>query len=292
MWRDIFDMFHQPVGWYCSYCATPLVTGTSERKHNKTKQRDWVGPQCNRMGNDPFVDFPAACWLWGYTQPLQRFSSHLVIWRDPLPLAIFPSPLREVGYFFQSENNCLQPGNQITISILVTTWKYFLCNGQPCGKIWNLRMKWEGQTKRNVRKLCISWRSFGTNGQEGRREGRGCSSRKLNRRFLRRGLRRTKNSRRERERERKNLTWWIWPAKRSPEKVMLGYGHGRIYLRVQLLGGAKEMSLVWKWTADAQPINQSLKLWTQRISFLSSLYTTILCLKFSQHAGLLACLRP
>ena len=30
------------------------------------------------MGNDPFVVFPAGCWLWGYTQPLQRFSSHLV----------------------------------------------------------------------------------------------------------------------------------------------------------------------------------------------------------------------
>ena len=33
------------------------------------------------MGNDPFVDFPAGCWLWGYTdtQPLQCFSTHLVI---------------------------------------------------------------------------------------------------------------------------------------------------------------------------------------------------------------------
>ena len=30
------------------------------------------------MGNDLFVDFPVGCWLWGYTQPLQRFSSHLV----------------------------------------------------------------------------------------------------------------------------------------------------------------------------------------------------------------------
>ena len=32
------------------------------------------------MGNDPFDDFPAGCWLWGYTQPLQRFSSSLPIW--------------------------------------------------------------------------------------------------------------------------------------------------------------------------------------------------------------------
>ena len=32
----------------------------------------------NWMGNDLSVDFPAGCWLWGYTQPLQRFSSHLV----------------------------------------------------------------------------------------------------------------------------------------------------------------------------------------------------------------------
>ena len=32
----------------------------------------------NGMGNDPFVDFPAGCWLWGCVQPLQRFSSHLV----------------------------------------------------------------------------------------------------------------------------------------------------------------------------------------------------------------------
>ena len=30
------------------------------------------------MGNDPFVDFPARCWLWVYMQPLQRFSSLLV----------------------------------------------------------------------------------------------------------------------------------------------------------------------------------------------------------------------
>ena len=48
----------------------------------------------NGMGNDPFVDFPAGCWLWGYTQPLQRFSSHLVSllsWQDPgsfFPLAL------------------------------------------------------------------------------------------------------------------------------------------------------------------------------------------------------------
>ena len=33
------------------------------------------------MGNDLFVDFPAGCWLWGYTQPLQRFSSYLVTYQ-------------------------------------------------------------------------------------------------------------------------------------------------------------------------------------------------------------------
>ena len=43
------------------------------------------------MGNDPFVDFPAGCWLWGYTQPLQRFSSHLVI--------IYPSLLKKLREF-------------------------------------------------------------------------------------------------------------------------------------------------------------------------------------------------
>ena len=29
-------MFHRLLGWYISYCAAPLVTGISERKHNKT----------------------------------------------------------------------------------------------------------------------------------------------------------------------------------------------------------------------------------------------------------------
>ena len=37
----------------------------------------------NWMGNVPFVDFPACCWLWGYTQPLQCFSSHLVRVSNP-----------------------------------------------------------------------------------------------------------------------------------------------------------------------------------------------------------------
>ena len=34
----------------------------------------------NRMGNDPFVDFPGelALLALGYTQPLQHFTSHLV----------------------------------------------------------------------------------------------------------------------------------------------------------------------------------------------------------------------
>ena len=31
----------------------------------------------NGMGNDPFVYFPAGCWLKRCTQPLQRFTSHL-----------------------------------------------------------------------------------------------------------------------------------------------------------------------------------------------------------------------
>ena len=31
----------------------------------------------NGMGNDLIVDFPAGCWLKPYTQPLQRFTSHL-----------------------------------------------------------------------------------------------------------------------------------------------------------------------------------------------------------------------
>ena len=35
---SIFEMFHWLLGWYTSYCAAPLVTGTSERKHNKTSR--------------------------------------------------------------------------------------------------------------------------------------------------------------------------------------------------------------------------------------------------------------
>ena len=41
------------------------------------------------MGNDPLVDFPAGCWLWGYTQPLQRFSSHLLSDSFWVPKIIF-----------------------------------------------------------------------------------------------------------------------------------------------------------------------------------------------------------
>ena len=33
-----FEMFHWLLGWYTSYCAVPLVTGISERKHNKTSR--------------------------------------------------------------------------------------------------------------------------------------------------------------------------------------------------------------------------------------------------------------
>ena len=35
---SIFDMFHRPLGWYCSYCAAQLVTGTSKWKENKTSR--------------------------------------------------------------------------------------------------------------------------------------------------------------------------------------------------------------------------------------------------------------
>ena len=33
-----FEMFHWLLGWYTSYCAAPLVAGTSERKHNKVSR--------------------------------------------------------------------------------------------------------------------------------------------------------------------------------------------------------------------------------------------------------------
>ena len=31
-------MFHRPLGWYCTYCAAPLITGTSKGKPNKTSR--------------------------------------------------------------------------------------------------------------------------------------------------------------------------------------------------------------------------------------------------------------
>ena len=31
-------MFHRPLGCYCSYCASKLVTGTSKRKENITTE--------------------------------------------------------------------------------------------------------------------------------------------------------------------------------------------------------------------------------------------------------------
>ena len=34
-------MFHWPLGWYCSYCAARLVTGTSESRQNKTSRMRW-----------------------------------------------------------------------------------------------------------------------------------------------------------------------------------------------------------------------------------------------------------
>ena len=33
-----FDMFHGPLGWYCSYCAAQSVSRTSKRKQYKTSQ--------------------------------------------------------------------------------------------------------------------------------------------------------------------------------------------------------------------------------------------------------------
>ena len=38
MLLNIFGMFHWLLGWYTSCCAAPLVTGISERKHNKTSR--------------------------------------------------------------------------------------------------------------------------------------------------------------------------------------------------------------------------------------------------------------
>ena len=35
---SIFEMLHWLLGWFSSYCAAQLVTGTSERKHNKTSR--------------------------------------------------------------------------------------------------------------------------------------------------------------------------------------------------------------------------------------------------------------
>ena len=39
----IFNKFHGPFGWYCSYCAAQLLNGTSDRKQNKTL---WLSGRC------------------------------------------------------------------------------------------------------------------------------------------------------------------------------------------------------------------------------------------------------
>ena len=41
-----FDMFHWPVGWYCSYCAAQLVTGTWYTKQNL--MTEWVTHSVSR----------------------------------------------------------------------------------------------------------------------------------------------------------------------------------------------------------------------------------------------------
>ena len=48
---SIFDMFLRPVGWYCSYCAAQLVTGTSERKQHDDGMPQSV--QYNNLAFDP-----------------------------------------------------------------------------------------------------------------------------------------------------------------------------------------------------------------------------------------------
>ena len=49
--KSFFDMFHRPLGWYCSYCAAQLVTGTYDRKQNitteGTKHTVVMRPLCN-----------------------------------------------------------------------------------------------------------------------------------------------------------------------------------------------------------------------------------------------------
>ena len=50
-------------------------------KLNKVYTHHYLTTSCNGMGIDPFVDFPGEWALLdlGYTQPLQHFHSHLVI---------------------------------------------------------------------------------------------------------------------------------------------------------------------------------------------------------------------
>ena len=38
--------------------------------HRDGSMEEFPSTLSNGMGNVPFVDFPAGCWLWGFTQPL------------------------------------------------------------------------------------------------------------------------------------------------------------------------------------------------------------------------------
>ena len=67
-------MLQRPLGWYCSYFAAQLVTGTSERKKNHP---DWVyAPQCTIFVKIPCVSATsrtpwrrgrkATTWTWSW----------------------------------------------------------------------------------------------------------------------------------------------------------------------------------------------------------------------------------
>ena len=101
----------------------------------------------------------------------------------------------------------------------------------------------------------IFWHEW-TGGEE---RGEGLQQSKIKQKISKAGTAENeKLQEREREREREKEPYMVNMAgKKIPGEGDVGiwsWSH-----RVQLLGGAKEMSLVWKWPADAQPINQSLK---------------------------------
>ena len=53
----LFEMFYWPLDWYSSYCAAQLVTGTSERKYDKTERTP------HSVQGDPSGGEPGFCWL-------------------------------------------------------------------------------------------------------------------------------------------------------------------------------------------------------------------------------------